>query len=49
MYSRHEPFLTVSHHFRDHPNWRVYLNATYRFVDGLRNLIGLKQEPFSEF
>lgn len=34
MYARYEPFVTISHPIRNHPNWRVYFNATYQFVDG---------------
>lgn len=32
-YARYNPYVTISHQFRNYPNWRIYLNASYQLVD----------------
>jgi hypothetical protein len=32
-YARYSPYVTVSHKFRDRPNWLYYINASFQFVD----------------
>lgn len=32
-YARYQPFLSLSRHLEKHPDWLVYLNLAYQFVD----------------